>query len=83
MASKTLYGSVLLIHFDRSLSALESSTKKLQMASAEEEVNLNFLSLILEHLLKRIKPFRIVYFKSELHYLHLSEDKYENNGGPK
>ena len=52
-----------------------------QNASAEEAVNSNFLSLMSEHLLKRIKPFRIVYLKSGLQDLRLSEGKHQNNGG--
>ena len=57
--------------------------KKLQKASAEEAVNSNFRSLMSEHLLKRIKPFRIVYFKSGLQDLSLSEGEHQNNGGSK
>ena len=35
-------------------------------ASAEAALNSNFLALMSECLLKRIKPFRIVYLKSGL-----------------
>ena len=69
------------LYTDRSLSASESSTKKLEKASAEEPVNSHFLSLMPEHLLKRIKPFRIVYLKSGLQDFRLSEGKHQNNGG--
>ena len=41
-------------------------SKMPRKASAEEAVNSNSLSLMSEHLLKRIKPFRIVYLKSGL-----------------
>ena len=44
-------------------------------------MNSNFLSPMSEHFLKRIKPFRIVYFKSGLQGLRLCEDKHQNNGG--
>ena len=54
--------------------------KKLQRASAGEPVNSNFLSHMPEHLLKRIKPFRIVYLKSGLQDFRLSEGKQQNNG---
>ena len=57
--------------------------KKLENASAEELVNSNFLSRLLEYLLKRIKPFRIVYLKSGLQDFRLSEGKHQNNGGSK
>ena len=40
---------------------LRKVQQKIQKASAEEAVNSNFLSHMSEHLLKRIKPFRIVY----------------------
>ena len=46
-------------------------------------MNSNFLSLMSEHLLKRIKPFRIVYFKSGLQDLRLSEGEHQNNGRSK
>ena len=36
-----------------------------------------------EHVLKRIKSFRIVYFKSGLQGLRLSESEHQNNGGSK
>ena len=42
-------------------------------ASAEEAVNSNLLSLMSEHLLKRIKPFRIVCLKSGLQDFRLCE----------
>ena len=45
-------------------------------------MNSNFLSLMSEHFLKRIKPFRIVYFKSGLQGLRVSEGEHQNNGGP-
>ena len=57
--------------------------KKRQKASAEEAVNSNFFSLMSEHLLKRKKPFRIVYLKSGLQDLRLSEGKHQNIGGSK
>ena len=57
--------------------------KKPQEASAEEPVNSNLFSIMSEHLLKRIKPFRIVYLKSGLHNLRLSEGEHQNNGGSK
>ena len=58
--------------------------KKPQKASAEEAMNSNSLSLIMsEHLLKRIKPFMIVYLKSGLQDFRLSEGKHQNTGGPK
>ena len=57
--------------------------KKLQKASAEEPVNSNFLSHIPAHLLKRIKPFRIVYLKSRLQDFNLSQGKHQNNGRSK
>ena len=57
--------------------------KKPQMASAEEAVNSNFLSLMSEHLLQRIKPFRIVYLKPGLQDLRLSEGDHQNTGGSK
>ena len=41
----------------------------------------NVLSLMSEHLLKRIKPFRIVYLKSRLQDFRLSEGKHQNNKG--
>ena len=44
-------------------------------------MNSNFLSLMSEHLLKRIKPFKIVYFESGLQGLRLCEDENQNNGG--
>ena len=34
-------------------------------------------------LVKRIKPFRIVYFKSGLQGLRLSKGEHQNNGGSK
>ena len=71
------------LYTDRSLNALKDSTKKLQKASAEEAMNSNFLLLMSEHLLKRIKPFRIVYSKSGLQGLRLSEGEHQNNGGVK
>ena len=40
-----------------------------------------FLSLMSELLLKRIKPFSILYFKSGLQGLRLSEGEHQNNGG--
>ena len=46
-------------------------------------MNSNFLSLLSEHLLDRIKPFRIVYVKSGLQGLRLSEGEHQNNEGPK
>ena len=46
-------------------------------------MNSKFLSLMSEHLLKRIKPFRIVYLKSGLQDLLLSEGKHQNIGGSK
>ena len=49
----------------------------------EEPVNSNFFSIMSEHLLKRIKPFRIVYHKSGLQDLRLSEGEHQNNGGSK
>ena len=57
--------------------------KNYKKASAEEPVNSNFLSHMSEHLLKRIKPFRIVYLKSGLQDFRLSEGKHQNNGGSK
>ena len=39
------------------------------------------VSLMTEHLLKRIKQFRIVYLKSGLQDFRLSEGKHQNNGG--
>ena len=57
--------------------------KRPQNASAEEAVNSNFFSIMSEHLLKRIKPFRIVYLKSGLQDLRLSEGEHQNNGGSK
>ena len=57
--------------------------KKPQKASAEEAVNSNFLSLMSKKLLKRIKPFRIVYLKSGLQDLRLSEGEHQNIGGSK
>ena len=57
--------------------------KKTKKAPAEEAVNVYFLSLKSEHLLKRIKPFRIVYLKSGLQDLRLSTGKHEIIGGPK
>ena len=50
--------------------------KKLQKASAEEAVNSDFLSLMSEHLLKRVNLFRIVYLKSGLQDLRLSEGEH-------
>ena len=47
--------------------------EKLPKASAEEAVNSSFLSLMPEHLLKRRKPFRIVYLKFGLHDLRMFE----------
>ena len=70
------------LHTDSSLSA-EESPKKLQKTSAEEAVNSSFLSLMSEHLLRRIKLFRIVYLKSGLQDLRLSEGKHQNIGGSK
>ena len=46
-------------------------------------MNSNFLSLMSEHLLKRIKPFRIVYFKSGLQGLCVFEGEHQSNGGSK
>ena len=43
-------------------------------------MNSNFLSLMSEHLLKRIKPFRIVYPKPGLHDLRLSEGELQITG---
>ena len=58
-------------------------SKRPQNASAEEPINSNFLPFKSEHLLKRIKPFRIVYLKSKLQDFHLSKGKHQNNGGSK
>ena len=46
-------------------------------------MNSNFLELMSEHLLKRIEPFRIVYFKSGLQGLRSSEGVRQNNRGSK
>ena len=46
-------------------------------------MNSNFLSLMSEHLLKRLRPFRIVYLKSGFQDFHLSEGKHQNYGGSK
>ena len=46
-------------------------------------MNSNFLSVMSEHFLKRIKPFRIVYLKSGLQGLRLSEGEHPNNEGQK
>ena len=59
------------------------SQKMPRKATAEEAVDSNFLSLMSEHLLKRIKPFRIFYLKSGLQDFRLSEGKYQNNKGSK
>ena len=61
----------------------KAQQKKLQKTSAEEAVNSNFLSLMSEHLLRRTKPFRIVYLKSGLQNLRLSEGEHQNIGGSK
>ena len=42
-------------------------------------MNSNLLSFMSEHLLKRIKLFRIVYLKSGLQDLRLSEGEHQNN----
>ena len=55
----------------------------MQNTSAEEAANSNFLSLMSEHLLKRIKPFMIVYPKPGMHDLRLSEGELQNHRGPK
>ena len=57
--------------------------KNHKKASAEEAVNSNFLSLMSEHMLKRIKPFRLVYPKPGLHDLRLSDGELQNHRGPK
>ena len=69
------------LHTDRILYAYDSSTRKSQKASAEEAVNSNFLSVMSEHLFKRIKPFRIAYLKSGLQDSRLSEGEHQNSGG--
>ena len=61
----------------------DSSVKNATNASAEEAVNSNLRLLMSEHLLKRIKPFRIVYLKSGLQDFRLSEGNHHNNGGSK
>ena len=54
--------------------ALESLQSK--AVAAEEAMNLSCLRFMSEHLLKRIKPLRIVYLKSGLQGLCLSEGKH-------
>ena len=69
------------LYLDRTRHAYDSSTRKPQKASAEEVVNSNFLSVMSEHLFKRIKPVRIGYLKSGLQDSRLSEGEHQNSGG--
>ena len=57
--------------------------KKPQKATAEEPVNSNFFSIMSEHLLKKIKQFRIVYLKSGFQDLRLPEGEHQNKRGSK
>ena len=56
--------------------------KKPQNASAEEAMNSNFLSVMSEHLFKRIKPVRIAYLKSGLVDARLSDCEHQSSWGP-
>ena len=63
---------------DHAFPGLKTVQSKMpRKASVEEALNSNSLSFMSEHLLKRIKPSRIVYLKSGLQDFRLSEGKHQ------